>query len=108
MLHVLFHGEAYREDLMQYHLILEDILLDQSAVRSKNGAFKLTVKGIPAGNWDAMLRFIDQSDTHASANIPVQISILPGERPAPTVKPSAKPGISTKAPADSCRGQIIN
>ena len=91
-------------------LVLSDksILLDQSAVRSKNGAFKLTVKGIPAGNWDGTLRFIDQSNTHAIATIPVQLSILQGERPAPTVKPSAKPGTSTKAPADSCRGQIVN
>jgi hypothetical protein len=31
-----------------------------------------------------------------------------GEKPAPTVKPSPKPGTSTKAPADACRGQIIN
>lgn len=91
-------------------LILPDskILLEQSAVRSKNGAFKLTVKGIPVGTWDAILRFIDQSDTHAISEVPVQINMLQGEKPAPTVKPSPKPGTSNKVPADSCRGQIIN
>lgn len=91
-------------------LILQDknILLDQTAVRSKNGSFKLTVKGLPVGTWDAILRFVDQSNTHATSNVPIQISILAGEKPAPTVKPSPKPGTSTKAPADSCRGQIVN
>lgn len=91
-------------------LILADktILLDQSAVRAKNGAFKLTVRGIPTGTWDATLRFIDQSNTHTTANVPIQIVMQQGEKPAPTVKPSPKPGTSTKVPADACRGQIIN
>lgn len=91
-------------------LVLADknILLDQSVVRSKNGSFKLSVKGIPVGIWDATLRFIDQSQTHATANFPIQITMLQGEKPAPTVKPSPKPGTSTKVPADACRGQIIN
>jgi hypothetical protein len=91
-------------------LILPDktILLDQSAVRSKNGAFTLTVKGIPVGTWDATLQFIDQSGTHATANIPIQILMAQGVKPTPSVSPSPKPGTSTKVPIDACKGQIIN
>lgn len=91
-------------------LILPDskILLDQSAVRVKNGSFNLTVKGIPVGTWDATLQFIDQSGTHAKAEIPIQIVMGEGVKPTPTVSPSPKPGTSTKVPADACKGQIIN
>lgn len=91
-------------------LILPDktILLDQSAVRSKNGAFTLTVKGIPVGTWDATLQFIDQSGTHATAIIPIQILMAQGVKPTPSVSPSPKPGTSTKVPVDACKGQIIN
>jgi GH25 family lysozyme M1 (1,4-beta-N-acetylmuramidase) len=84
------------------------ILLDQSVVRSKNGAFTLTVKGIPAGTWDAIIQFIDQSGTHASANAPIQIFMNQGVKPTPSVSPSPKPGTSTKVPVDACKGQIIN
>ena len=86
----------------------KNILLDQNAVRSKNGSFTLTVKGIPVGTWDASLQFIDQSGTHAQAIIPFQIVMGEGVKPTPTVSPSPKPGTSTKVPADACKGQIIN
>lgn len=91
-------------------LILPDksILLDQSAVRAKNGSFTLTVKGIPVGTWDASLQFIDASGTHAKSVIPIQIVMGEGVKPTPTVSPSPKPGTSTKVPADACRGQIVN
>ena len=91
-------------------LILPDrkILLDQSAVRAKNGSFNLSVKGIPVGTWDATLQFIDQSGTHAKAEIPIQIVMGEGVKPTPTVSPSPKPGTSTKVPVDACKGQIIN
>jgi len=91
-------------------LLLPDktILLDQNAVRAKSGSFTLTVKGIPVGTWDALLQFIDQSGTHAKASVPIQIVVEAGAKPTPTVSPSAKPGTSTKVPADACRGQIIN
>jgi hypothetical protein len=91
-------------------LILPDksILLDQNAVRAKSGSFNLTVKGIPVGTWDAILQFIDQSGTHAKAEIPIQIVMGEGVKPTPTVSPSPKPGTSTKVPADACKGQIIN
>jgi len=82
--------------------------LDQNAVRSKNGSFTLTVKGIPAGTWDASLQFIDQSGTHAKSIVPIQIVMGEGEKPTPTVSPSPKPGTSTKVSADACKGQIIN
>ena len=86
----------------------KNILLDQSAVRAKNGSFSLSVKGIPAGNWDAKLQFIDQSGTHAKSEIPIQLVIAEGAKPTPTITPSAKPGTSTKVPVDACKGQIIN
>ena len=91
-------------------LVLPDknILLEQSAVRAKNGSFKLTVKGIPVGTWDAYLQFIDQSGTHAKAMVPIQILMNEGSAPTATVSPSPKPGTSTKVPADACRGQIVN
>ena len=84
------------------------ILLDQNAVRSKNGSFTLTVKGIPVGTWDASLQFIDQSGTHAKSIVPIQVVMGEGVKPTPTVSPSPKPGTSTKVPADACKGQIIN
>ena len=84
------------------------ILLDQTAIRSKNGSFTLTVKGIPVGTWDASLQFIDQSGTHATSIVPIQIVMGEGVKPTPTVSPSPKPGTSTKVPADACKGQIIN
>lgn len=86
----------------------KNILLDQSAVRAKNGSFSLSVKGIPVGIWDAKLQFIDQSGTHAKSEIPVQLVIAEGAKPTPTITPSAKPGTSTKVPVDACKGQIIN
>lgn len=91
-------------------LILPDksIILEQNVVRAKSGSFALNVKGIPVGIWDASLQFIDQSGTHAKAIIPIQIIMVEGAKPTPTVSPSAKPGTSTKVPADACRGQIIN
>ena len=91
-------------------LILPDkkILLDQSVVRSKNGNFKLTVNGIPVGSWDAYLQFTDQSGTHSAAQVPIQINMIEGLKPTPSIKPSPKPGTSTKRPVDACRGQIIN
>jgi len=91
-------------------LVLPDksILLDQNAVRAKNGSFTLNVKGIPVGTWDAILLFVDESDTHAKAEIPIQITMAPGSKPTPTVSPSPKPGTSTKVPTDACKGQIIN
>jgi len=91
-------------------LILPDksIILEQNVVRAKSGSFALNVKGIPVGIWDASLQFIDQSGTHAKAIIPIQIIMVEGTKPTPTVSPSAKPGTSTKVPADACRGQIIN
>jgi GH25 family lysozyme M1 (1,4-beta-N-acetylmuramidase) len=91
-------------------LILPDknILLDQSAIRAKSGSFTLTVKGIPVGIWDAILQFIDQSGTHAKAEIPIQIVMGEGVKLTPSVSPSPKPGTSTKVPADACKGQIIN
>jgi hypothetical protein len=91
-------------------LVLPDksILLDQNAVRAKNGSFTLNVKGIPVGTWDAMLQFVDESGTHAKAEIPIQIIMAPGSKPTPTVSPSPKPGTSTKVPTDACKGQIIN
>lgn len=84
------------------------ILLDQSAVRAKSGSFTLSVKGIPVGTWDATLQFIDQSGTHAKAEIPFQIVMGEGVKPTPTVSPSPKPGTSTKVPVDACKGQIVN
>jgi hypothetical protein len=91
-------------------LILPDkkILLDQSAVRSKNGSFTLTVKGIPVGTWDSTLQFIDQSGTHSPALIPIQIVMGEGVKPTPSVSPSPKPGTSTKVPVDACKNQIVN
>ena len=91
-------------------LILPDksILLDQSVVRSKDGAFTLTVKGIPAGIWDSNIQFLDQSGTHMSANVPIQIMMAQGVKPTPSVSPTPKPGTSTKVPVDACKGQIIN
>lgn len=91
-------------------LILPDkkIPLDQSAIRSKNGNFTLTVKGIPVGTWDSYIEFKDQSGTHATIQIPVQIFMAEGIKPTPSIKPSPKPGTSTKGPVDACKGQIIN
>ena len=91
-------------------LILADptILLDQSVVRSKNGAFTLTVTGIPVGIWDAQVQFVDQSGTHATNSVPIQILMAQGMKPTSKPTPSAKPGTSTKVPVDTCKGQIIN
>ena len=91
-------------------LLLADpkILLNQSVVRSKNGAFTLTVKGIPVGIWDALVKFEDQSGTHATNSVPIQILMSQGVKPTSTPTPSAKPGTSTKIPVDSCKGQIVN
>ena len=91
-------------------LVLPDkkILLDQVAARAKNGNFKLTVNGIPVGVWDAYLQFLDQSGTHATAQLPIQITMVEGAKPTPSIKPTPKPGTSTKRPVDACKGQIIN
>jgi GH25 family lysozyme M1 (1,4-beta-N-acetylmuramidase) len=85
-----------------------NILLNQSVVRSKNGTFTLTVKGIPVGIWDALVKFEDQSGTHASNAVPIQILMAQGVKPTSTPTPSAKPGTSTKTPVDSCKNQIVN
>lgn len=91
-------------------LILPDkkIIMDQSVVRIKNGNFNLTVSGIPVGYWDALIQFVDQSGTHATSQVPIQINMAEGVKPTPSIKPTPKPGTSTKRPVDACRGQIIN
>ena len=91
-------------------LVLTDpsILLNQSVVRSKNGSFTLTVKGVPVGTWNALIQFVDQSGTHATNSVPIQILMEQGSKPTSSPTPSAKPGTSTKTPVDSCKGQIVN
>jgi hypothetical protein len=80
----------------------------QTVVRSTSGSWKLTIKGIPAGNWSGRIGFKDATGTHAESRAPITLTILPGDPnlPTPTPKPTVAP---TKKPTtDGCRNQIKN
>jgi GH25 family lysozyme M1 (1,4-beta-N-acetylmuramidase) len=80
----------------------------QTVVRSTSGSWKLTIKGIPAGNWTGRIGFKDATGTHAESRSPITLTISQGEAAAPT--PSPKPSVTpTKKPTtDGCRNQIKN
>ncbi|CAB5240632.1 unannotated protein [freshwater metagenome] len=86
----------------------------QKVVRDTSGSWTLTVKGIPAGTWNANIVYTDQSGTHAQSLSPVSFtieqSVIPTPTaipsPTPTVKPSPKP--TKKATTNGCKNQIRN
>ena len=90
----------------------------QNAVRSSSGRWTLTLKGVPAGQWNGRIIFSDLSGTHAISTSPVLLDVAPGPTPTPTPTPTSSPTPTptptpkptpTKAPVvDSCKYQIKN
>jgi hypothetical protein len=70
----------------------------QVVERSSSGSWKLSIKGIPAGNWVGEVGFTDATGTHADIRVPVQFVVgeaqpeplapTPIPKPSPTKKPS--------------------
>ena len=86
------------------------VLLLQSAVRASSGNWTLTVKGIPAGEWNGSVVFKDVSGTHAKSSAPIALTITQGPIPTPKPTPTTTPK-PTRSPApvvDSCKNQIRN
>lgn len=79
----------------------------QTVVRSSSGVWTLALKGVPAGNYQGSVTYVDVSNTHATSSTPAIFSVTQGVEPSPApVKPSPAP---TKKPTtDGCAKQIKN
>jgi lysozyme len=81
----------------------------QTVIRSTSGLWKLSIKGIPAGDWFGKIGFVDATGTHAESNLPIELNVSAAAAepsPSPTAKPSATP--TSKPAVDSCKNQIRN
>lgn len=80
--------------------------LTQTVTRAASGLWTLSVKGFTAGSWAGVIKFSDQTKTHAATELPVTFDLLQGVAPTATPTPtkSATPTLAT----DSCKNQIRN
>ena len=80
----------------------------QSVVRSSSGSWKLTLKDLPAGNWNGFIGFTDATGTHEKSRAAIQFTISQGLVATPSPAPTTKPTPGKKPATDGCRYQIKN
>ena len=78
---------------------------DQQVIRSASGRWTLKVSGLTAGTYVGYIEYFDESETHASAVMPVMFEVTQGPTPTPKPTPTKKPA---PKPVDACAGQIRN
>ncbi len=81
------------------------LVFEQSATRAASGLWSLTIKGLPAGMTSGLIKYLDQSKTHAESLQPIEFQLEQGPTPAPRPSMSKKP---TPARTDGCAKQIKN
>lgn len=79
--------------------------VDQTPVRNAAGVWTLSLRGLPAGRIDGTIHYVDQTNTHATAQQQIAFDLIQGPEvtPTPTPKPTA-----VKPPVDTCKNQIKN
>ena len=82
--------------------------LTQSVTRAASGLWSLSVKGFTAGSWIGSVIFTDQTNTHATTQLPVTFELLQGAAPSPTPSPTVTKSATPAPPTNSCKNQIKN
>lgn len=82
--------------------------LTQSVTRAASGLWSLSVKGFTAGSWIGSVIFTDQTNTHATTQLPVTFELLQGAAPSPSPSPTVTKSPTPAPPTDSCKNQIKN
>jgi len=77
----------------------------QDVIRSASGRWTLKISGLAAGTYVGFVEYFDESQTHASVEMPVMFDVAQGPTPTPKPSPSKKPA---PKPVDACAGQIRN
>jgi GH25 family lysozyme M1 (1,4-beta-N-acetylmuramidase) len=77
----------------------------QDVIRSASGRWTLKVSGLAAGTYAGYIEYFDESNTHASAVMPIMFEVTQGPTPTPKPSPTKKPA---PKPVDTCAGQIRN
>ncbi len=81
------------------------LVFKQSATRAASGLWSLTIQGLPAGMTSGLIKYLDQSKTHAESSQLIEFQLEQGPTPTPSPSPSKKP---TPARGDGCAKQIKN
>lgn len=81
------------------------LVFKQSATRAASGLWTLTIEGLPAGITSGLIKYLDQSKTHAQSSQPIDFQLEQGPVPTPSPTPSKKPA---PTPVDGCAKQIKN
>ncbi len=76
----------------------------QTLIRATSGEWKLALKGMPAGTYQAIITYLDVSKTHATSALPVEFTVTQGSGVG--AKPSTVP--SKPVRSDGCAKQIKN
>jgi len=80
--------------------------LTQTVTRAASGLWTLSIKGFTAGSWVGSIVFSDQTNTHATTQLPVTFELAQGLATSPAPAPTKSP---TPTPAsDGCKNQIKN
>jgi GH25 family lysozyme M1 (1,4-beta-N-acetylmuramidase) len=77
----------------------------QDVIRSASGRWTLKISGLTAGTYVGYVEYFDESNTHASAVMPMMFEVTQGPTPTPKPSPTKKPA---PKPVDTCAGQIRN
>jgi len=82
--------------------------LTQTVTRAASGLWTLAIKGFTAGTWAGSIVFTDQTNTHASTQLPVTFDLLQGVAPTPSPTPTPTKSATPAPPTDGCKNQIKN
>lgn len=79
--------------------------IEQTPVRDASGVWTLRIRNLGAGTYSGSVIFVDQTNTHARAELPIAFTLTQGVEvtPSPTPRPSP-----VRPPVDTCKGQIKN
>ena len=77
----------------------------QDVIRSASGRWTLKISSLTAGTYVGYVEYFDESNTHASAVMPIMFEVTQGPTPTPKPSPTKKPA---PKPVDTCAGQIRN
>lgn len=77
----------------------------QDVIRSASGRWTLKISSLTAGTYVGYVEYFDESNTHASAVMPMMFEVTQGPTPTPKPSPTKKPA---PKPVDTCAGQIRN
>jgi GH25 family lysozyme M1 (1,4-beta-N-acetylmuramidase) len=74
--------------------------------RASSGSWKLSIKGIPAGNWIGEMGFTDATGTHADSRVPVQFVVGEAVAQPPSPSPTPSPAPTKKRTTARCSNEL--